>query len=228
MLCNFFIAPDLQIEEAVRSSGSRAFQVLMADVKVDKKKEKQEAPQIPAIPMVSLWALVNAVLVFASCTLGQHNITLVILVFGCSTWQAIDRSRAKTLIPPVLFLSSCMQPPWLTQATTEPTGAAVAEVGAIRHRVVLSAAAQAAPAAVALLLLLLLLPADSCRRSRLALAHVALVATAATHLMLARAVTLFLATDPPGGILWWAVGAVDIVMFAAGDIICFRALLVHG
>lgn len=112
-----------------------------------------------------------------------------------------------------------MQPSWLRE-TTELTAAAAAEAGVIACWVSWCIAAQAAAAAVALLL-----PADRCCRSRLALACVALGATVATHLMLAKVVTLFLAASP-ADIFWWIVGTVDIVTFAAGDFVCFRAL--HG
>lgn len=114
-----------------------------------------------------------------------------------------------------------MQPSWLREEI-EMTGAAAAEARAIGHGQWLPwcIAAQVDAAAVALLL-----PAASCRRICLALAYVAFTATVATRLILARVVTLFLAANP-ADIYWWIVGTVDIVTFAAGDIVCFRAL--HG
>lgn len=115
-----------------------------------------------------------------------------------------------------------MQPSWLLLGVGEAelTGGAAAEERAIRRGVPWSTAAQVAAAALALLLP----AADSFRRSRLALAHVALAAAVATHLMLARVITLFLAANP-GGIFWWTAGVGIILYLAAGDINCAKALL---
>jgi hypothetical protein len=78
-----------------------------------------------------------------------------------------------------------VQPSWLGEGTTL-TAAGAAALSANLHGALWCSAAEAAAAALALLL------PDSRRRSRRALAYAALAATAATHLMWARAITLFL------------------------------------
>ncbi|CAO2185751.1 unnamed protein product [Urochloa humidicola] len=85
---------------------------------------------------------------------------------------------------------------------------------------------QAAPAALALLL------AVHRRKIRRALAYAALAVSAAGHCMLASEAGCILLIDdpvePPGGLslrIWYAV---DIFVFAAGDLLCFMALFVFA
>ncbi|CAL4951628.1 unnamed protein product [Urochloa decumbens] len=112
-----------------------------------------------------------------------------------------------------------LPPSWMTGGP-KLTGAEAAVERALRHGVAWSSAAAAAAAGLAMLL-----PGRH-RRSRRALAYVALTATAATHLMFAKAVTLLLTADP-GAIFFWVfglIGTVDILIMAAGDIICLLLL----
>ncbi|CAL4951631.1 unnamed protein product [Urochloa decumbens] len=142
-------------------------------------------------------------------------------------FPAVQLASLWALFTAVMFVGSLAFTRALTQFITLPswlreeaelTVAAAAEERAIRHGVAWSTAAQAAAAALAQLL------PERRRGSRRALAHFALAATAATHLMFARVVTLFLVADP-GDIFWWTVGTADILILAAGDITCFLALL---
>ncbi|CAL4965385.1 unnamed protein product [Urochloa decumbens] len=96
-----------------------------------------------------------------------------------------------------------------------------AEERAMMSRALWCSAAAAAAAALALLL------PERLRRSRRALAYVALAAAAAVHLVVARGITLFL-TANPGAIFWWIAGTVSVAIFAEGDIKCFLALLGRG
>lgn len=73
---------------------------LALPVSVEKNKEKQGPPS-SAVQLVSLWALLNAVVLLGSFAftyaLCQLHITLVIsrkklLLFGCYTLQSIDTS----------------------------------------------------------------------------------------------------------------------------------------
>lgn len=80
------------------------------------------------------------------------------------------------------------------------------------------AAAQAAAAALALML-----PGHR-RWSRRALAYMALAGAAAGHYMYASLMCLFLDADP--GFLFLRIGgAVAVLVFAAGDLVCLLALL---
>lgn len=112
-----------------------------------------------------------------------------------------------------------MQPSWWREGP-ELTGAAADEAEALVYGLACCIVAQAAAAAVALLLR----PDHCCRRT---LAYVALAVTTAGHIMIARVATLLL-TAGPGYISLWIASTVDIVTFAAGDIVCFIDLLLHG
>ncbi|CAL4951723.1 unnamed protein product [Urochloa decumbens] len=100
-----------------------------------------------------------------------------------------------------------------------------AEERAMISRVLWCSAAAAAAAAPALLL------PERLRRSRRALAYVALAAAAAVHLVVARGITLFPMLHSTGiRIRGYGYGdtAIRVAIFAEGDIKCFLALLGRG